>query len=211
MAATFAYTPVRSWIVASGLVHLSLIAFFVLGPKFQFHAEKPEWVEVTLLPAQPVAASRAEVFHPVRPNPTPKRRASASEPVASSPTAVAPVSGGTDAEKSTADSAATVDASAAAAQEVLSSYEMELASRLNALKHYPSSAKRMRQQGRVIVRFKLTRDGQVVSREIVEPCPHQSLNEAATSFLAQIKEFKPFPSNIAVNSWEFTVPIEYRL
>lgn len=209
MEAALSYTPVRPWILASGLAHLGLFAFFVLGPKFSFQVEKPEWVEVTLHAPKP--ASAAEVVPPTSSTKTLTRPSSRPKVQMATKPAAAADSLTETTEVESADSTTTSGASDAAAHKFISAYEMEVASQLNALKYYPDSAKRMRQQGRVMVRFKLTRDGQVIAREIIEPCAHKALNEAAKTLLSKIREFKPFPNGIAVSSWVFTVPIEYRL
>ncbi len=212
METALVYSPVRQWVIASGLVHLSLIAFFVLGPKFQLQTEQRQILEVSFL--TPKAAPGAEVQspppvrvrRPIAPaQPVLQEAPSPQQSAAKSPAETAP-----DVLNPSVTAITTASADAASV-EVLNAYEMEVASRLNALKRYPDAAKRMRQQGRVMVRFKLDRDGHVLVREIVEPSPHATLNEAARSLLSQIQEFKPFPAQSTVTSWVFTVPIEYRL
>lgn len=80
---------------------------------------------------------------------------------------------------------------------------------LNAKKRYPEISLKMRQQGRLKVRFVLERDGRIASAELVETSNFLPLNEAAKSLLAEIKKFDPLPNEISDQQWAVTVPIEY--
>jgi periplasmic protein TonB len=92
-----------------------------------------------------------------------------------------------------------------------SRYEYELRMLLDRQKVYPQVARKLRQEGRVLVRFKLRKDGTVISAEIVERARHDSLNQAAHSLIEKINGLKPFPDEIKKTAWDFIVPIEYRL
>jgi periplasmic protein TonB len=92
-----------------------------------------------------------------------------------------------------------------------SRYEYELRMLLDRQKVYPQVARKLRQEGRVLVRFKLKKDGTVVSAEIVERARHDVLNQAAHSLIEKINGLKPFPDEIKKTAWDFIVPIEYRL
>lgn len=173
-----------------------------MTPRFEVRLNKADDItEVTFLVPKAAKIPAAPVRQPAAP-------AVLTQPQT---VALAPSSEKVQAPDTAANAAPAAPAAEAAQVEVLSAYELEVASRLNALKRYPDAAKRMRQQGRVMVRFKLGRDGHVLAREIVEASPHATLNEAARSLLSQIQEFKPFPAQTTVTSWVFTVPIEYRL
>lgn len=88
-------------------------------------------------------------------------------------------------------------------------YISKLTRTLNAKKRYPEMARKMRQQGRLKVRFVLERDGRIVNAQLVETSNFNQLNEAAQSLLGEIKRFDPFPTEVADKEWAVTVPIEY--
>lgn len=90
-------------------------------------------------------------------------------------------------------------------------YLAEVADLLNSKKRYPNSAKRLGQQGRVIVQLQIARDGHVTDKKIVTPAPFESLNSAAQSLIDEIEGLRPFPREIDASTWKVTVPIEYRL
>ena len=88
-------------------------------------------------------------------------------------------------------------------------YISKLTRALNAKKKYPEISKRMRQQGRLKVRFLLERDGRILNAELIEQTNFTPLNEAAKNLLTEIKKFDPFPNEVADKQWAVTVPIEY--
>lgn len=90
-------------------------------------------------------------------------------------------------------------------------YALELRQLLERRKTYPAPARRLGKQGRVLVRFTLSRDGSVVKAEILESSSHDILNEAARELVRAVSGFRPFPQEITRASWDFLVPIEYRL
>ncbi len=72
-------------------------------------------------------------------------------------------------------------------------------------------AKKLGQTGKVVMRFTLSADGSVVSSEVIEKAPYESLNKAATELVQSINGLKPFPKEVHRASWVMTVPIEYQL
>jgi len=96
-------------------------------------------------------------------------------------------------------------------QDAVARYAEQLAALLNSKKRFPDMARRLGQQGRVVVQFKLARDGRVLSAEILTPAPFESLNTAARSLIDEIKGLKPFHDEVRALTWTFTVPIEYRM
>lgn len=78
-------------------------------------------------------------------------------------------------------------------------------------KSYPAVARRLGQTGRVVLRFKVGSDGAVLESALVSKSNFGSLNTSAEGILAALKKFQPIPAELKRLSWEFTVPIEYRL
>lgn len=102
--------------------------------------------------------------------------------------------------------------SSASAQQVASArdlYISKLTRTLNSRKRYPELARKMRQQGRLKVRFVLERDGRILNAQLVETSSFAQLNDAAKTLLSEIKQFDPFPSEVSDKEWAVTVPIEY--
>ncbi len=62
--------------------------------------------------------------------------------------------------------------------------------KIESRKEYPPRAREKQLEGRVQVRFLITRDGQVSSIEIAKGSPHEILNRAA---LAAVRKAAPFP------------------
>lgn len=104
------------------------------------------------------------------------------------------------------------DSNSANLQQVASArdlYISKLTRTLNQKKRYPEIARKMRQQGRLKVRFVLERDGRILNAELVETTSFSHLNDAAKTLLSEIKKFDPFPSEVSDKEWAVTVPIEY--
>lgn len=90
-------------------------------------------------------------------------------------------------------------------------YLYEIKKLLERRKRYPVLARKMGQTGKVTLRFTLAQDGSLLTSEIVEKTPYDSLNQAAHDLVKGIHGMKPFPEEIQRTSWSITVPIEYVL
>lgn len=90
-------------------------------------------------------------------------------------------------------------------------YASEVVRQLNRHKVYPEVALKLRQQGRVKVRFRVDRSGDVLNAEILEKSAHDPLNNAAKRLIDEIRNFRPFPDEVKDTTWLFTVPIEYTM
>ena len=78
-------------------------------------------------------------------------------------------------------------------------------------KTYPKRAKRLKQQGRVVVSFEITKDGLIKKILLKDSCPYKRLNIAAVELLEQIAKFEPIPKELGKNSWTIEVPINYSI
>lgn len=90
-------------------------------------------------------------------------------------------------------------------------YASEVARELNRHKVYPEISLKLRQQGRVKVRFHVDRSGSVLMAEILEKSPYDPLNSAAKRLIEEIRSFRPFPEEVKATSMLFEVPIEYTM
>lgn len=89
-------------------------------------------------------------------------------------------------------------------------YTMELRRALNQRLVYPTVAKRLRQKGRVTVRFWLRNDGSLLKTEVIERSNFDIFNKAAEELVKEIDGLKPFPDELKDKKvWAFSIPIEY--
>ncbi|HMN69023.1 MAG TPA: TonB family protein [Bdellovibrionales bacterium] len=91
----------------------------------------------------------------------------------------------------------------------LERYKYELRLYLESRLIYPESAKRLRQTGTVMVRFKVAGDGSFGEPEIVAKSPAESLNRAAVELIRRAASFKALPEG--QSEIQLTLPIEYFL
>lgn len=90
-------------------------------------------------------------------------------------------------------------------------YLAEVRRILESKKNYPMAARRLGHQGRVIVRFVVGRDGQILEAKITQGSTSDILNRAARSLIENIGGLKPFPTEIRMAEWAVVVPIEYQM
>lgn len=196
MTAALRLTPIRLTILASTAAHAALLA--MLAYSASSAVERWGKVEVSYVPAQAGAVVNKPRV-PARPRApvAPLKNESRAE-------ALAPPSAAPAASKS-------VPSEGAPGAPGYDSYAAEVARELNRRKMYPEVSMRLRQQGRVKVRFRVQRDGKVLQAEILERSAHDPLNNAARKLIEDIHNFKPFPDDIKETTWLFTVPIEYTM
>lgn len=82
---------------------------------------------------------------------------------------------------------------------------------LNRRKHYPSEAKKARQQGIVTIRFTVDRDGNVSSVSIKRSSGHEILDRATLDLLARVAPLPRMPKSITRDSIIVSLPIDYSL
>jgi|FLYM01.1.fsa_nt_gi periplasmic protein TonB len=90
-------------------------------------------------------------------------------------------------------------------------YKSQIARELNARKSYPLMAKKLRQQGRVVVQFNVARDGQIIEAKVVKSSPFTTLNSSAQKLVENLKNLNPFPNEIKKSTWLFQVPVDYQM
>ncbi len=90
-------------------------------------------------------------------------------------------------------------------------YKSQIARVLNSRKTYPSLAKRLKHQGRVVVQFNVSREGRILEARVVKASPFKTLNESAKDLIEGIKDLNPFPEEIKKTTWLFQVPVDYQM
>ncbi len=76
---------------------------------------------------------------------------------------------------------------------------------------YPRMAQKMGHTGRVLIRLKIARNGNILESKILETSPYQTLNEAAEKLMGSLPKLRPFPENMTEEEWIFNIPIDYKI
>ncbi len=90
-------------------------------------------------------------------------------------------------------------------------YQMLLAQRLNRFKIYPVMAQKRGQRGHAHLRFRVGRDGRVVSWSLDKSSGHQILDAEAQALVQRASPMPPPPADLADAALEFVVPIQFDL
>lgn len=90
-------------------------------------------------------------------------------------------------------------------------YLSKLRTTIEKNKIYPKRAKRLKQQGKVIVSFEITKNGRIKKVALKNACPYKRLNSAAIKLLVQIAKFEPIPQELEKDTWAIEVPINYSI
>lgn len=90
-------------------------------------------------------------------------------------------------------------------------YKNALSKLIQKNKRYPKKAKRRRHEGRVMVSFVIFPDGRIDQIQVIESSGRSSLDKGAIKTLKKISGQLPFPKDIQRHSWQFELPMEYRL
>ena len=92
-----------------------------------------------------------------------------------------------------------------------SDYLRLLALRLAEVKQYPAAALAQREQGEVLVGFRLDRSGRVLSWQIARSSGYDELDAEVARMLARAAPFPPLPRAWHADSASFQVPIGFSL
>ena len=83
--------------------------------------------------------------------------------------------------------------------------------KLESHKRYPRVAERSGLNGRVVLRFTVRWDGEVLNPEVVEVAGHDSFRQAALQALRRVGQLPNFPDEIRQRELLVEVPITYKL
>jgi TonB family protein len=78
-------------------------------------------------------------------------------------------------------------------------------------KRYPKLAKRLRQSGRVVLKFQIGKEGKIKNVLVEEPSPFRALNESAKKLVSNLKGEYPLPLAIKAERIEIKLPVSYKL
>ena len=76
-------------------------------------------------------------------------------------------------------------------------------------KRYPSEALARREEGVVLLRFSLDRNGQVLARSIARSSGYADLDEEVMNMIVRADPLPVFPANMPQARLELTVPIRF--
>lgn len=102
----------------------------------------------------------------------------------------------------------------AAFQQIISpesSYYYELLSSIEKNKFYPLKAKKRGQEGEVVLEISILKDGKISRVKIIKSSGISTLDRAAFLAVNKIKQFKPFPLSLTLNSTTVQIPMQYKL
>lgn len=90
-------------------------------------------------------------------------------------------------------------------------YLAALAAQINRRKYYPASSRRRGEEGRVMVRFVIRKDGELTELSVAESSGSRRLDAAALKTLRRVSPFRPIPDALDRDQWAISVPIAFSL
>ncbi len=138
------------------------------------------------------------------------------EPIQETPVETAPVAVAAPVEAPPAPPAPPVvkeppKPSADSVKMVTRTYLRSLKKQLEQIKDYPATAKRLKQEGTVRVRFTILADGKIEQIEVSESSRYSSLDNSALEAVAKMEKFQPIPKLLEKERWRIEIPIQYKL
>jgi TonB family protein len=67
------------------------------------------------------------------------------------------------------------------------------------------------QEGLVVIKLKLNKDGEILDLSLLEECRFKILNEASLDTISAIHRFPPIPNEIGLSELTLRIPIEYKI
>ena len=91
----------------------------------------------------------------------------------------------------------------------LTKYKTELREEINKNKTYPTISRKLKEQGKVIVSFRVMKNGLFENIKLSGSSNIKRLDEAALNALYETKKFKPFENEINKEFVDFELPLEF--
>ena len=93
--------------------------------------------------------------------------------------------------------------------EYLKKYKTELREEINKNKTYPTISRKLKEQGKVIVSFRVMKNGLFENIKLSASSNIERLDEAALNALYETKKFKPFENELNKEFVDFELPLEF--
>lgn len=90
-------------------------------------------------------------------------------------------------------------------------YKRMLLAAMNKHKKYPRIAKNRGWQGKVIIQFNLDRNGNILSKKVIQTSGHNALDKAAIKMAEKAAPFPRPPSVLQGDSFNIKVPVPFKL
>jgi protein TonB len=78
-------------------------------------------------------------------------------------------------------------------------------------KDYPTMARRLNQEGVVVLQFTISSSGQIEGAQVRRSSGHDLLDQAARETLRRVGRFPPFPAELERRQLTIEIPLAYRL
>jgi len=95
--------------------------------------------------------------------------------------------------------------------ETATGYLAELQAWLARHKQYPRFARQRRQEGRVVVYFRINRHGEVIEHRIEQGSGYELLDRAAEDMIRRAEPLPSMPEHMAQTELELTLPVQFEL
>ncbi|MCB0412483.1 MAG: energy transducer TonB [Bdellovibrionales bacterium] len=209
--------PVRA-LILSLILHLCATASLLMAPHFFMEKSDIEPVEIQLI-SSPNNSAKSEAFHAQQqasnPKPHPPKALTNPQTPTNSPKPDSTSNSSPSVEPQTINEwLKLAEENPLQGHELTASerYAYELRQALNRKLEYPASARRMGQEGKVVVRFVLRQDGRLMQAQVIQKASLEIFNKAAEKLIQSIDGLKPFPEELRQRKvWAFLLPIDFEL
>ena len=96
-------------------------------------------------------------------------------------------------------------------RDLTDAYLRALVARIHRTKYYPRKSRRRGEEGTVLVRFVIRKDGRFDDVVIARSSGIERLDEAALKTLRNLDRFQPIPDALGRDDWPISVPIAFSL
>ena len=97
-------------------------------------------------------------------------------------------------------------------QEYMNQYRTRLREEINKNKTYPTISKKLKEEGKVIVSFRVLQNGFFSEIKLLVSSDKERLDKAALTALYDTKQFEPYDNRIVNKEYlDFEVPIDFKL
>lgn len=93
----------------------------------------------------------------------------------------------------------------------IDNYASKLRKEINKNKNYPTISKKLKEEGRVLLSFRVLKSGQFTNIKILVSSAKERLDKAALNALYDTKEYEAFDNSINKEFLDFELPLEFKL